>query len=189
VGELNIAPNVFATVEYELRDEAGTLLDSSREPGGEPMRYVHGYGMLVPGLEAALAGLSPGDERDVLLAPEAAYGDYDESLVLELSMSDLPPRMKVHVGDELVAESPDGDEMAVTVVAIEGDSVRVDANHPLAGKTLRYKVRVDEVRPATASEIEDAAAELDEAHEHVHGPDCDHDHQGELVSVGKPPLN
>jgi FKBP-type peptidyl-prolyl cis-trans isomerase SlyD len=187
VGELSIAPNVFVTIAYELRDEGGALLDSSAEPGGEPMQYVHGYGMLVPGLEAALAGLVRGDEREVVLPAESAYGEYDESLVLELSRSDLPPRMDVHVGDELVAESPDGDELSVTVLSIDGDRLRVDANHPLAGKTLRYRVKVDELRAATQEEIEDAAADLDEAHEHVHGPDCDHDH--DLVPARSRPMN
>ncbi len=83
------------------------------------------------------------------------------------------------VGDEFVAESPDGDEIAMSVVEVNDDLVVVDANHPLAGMTLRYHVTVRDVRAATDDEIEQAAAQLDEAHEHVHGPDCDHDHEHE----------
>ena len=81
------------------------------------------------------------------------------------------------MGDEFVAESPDGDEMVMTVVELKEGSVVVDANHPLAGMALRYYVKVRDVRAATADEIERAASDLDEAHEHVHGPDCDHDHE------------
>jgi FKBP-type peptidyl-prolyl cis-trans isomerase SlyD len=71
----------------------------------------------------------------------------------------------------------------MNVLEVHDDRVVVDANHPLAGMTLRYVVRVRDVRQATDGEIEKAAAELDEAHEHVHGPDCDHDHDHDHVPV------
>jgi FKBP-type peptidyl-prolyl cis-trans isomerase SlyD len=187
VGELTIRPNTHVTLEYELRGEDDELLDASEQPEGEPIRYVHGYGMLVPGLEAALFGLSAGDEREVLVPAEGAYGEYDEELVLEIARSDLPDPQRVQVGDEFTAESPDGDEMAVTVQAIQGDTVTVDANHPLAGMTLRYRIKIVEVREASDEEVESAAASLDDAHEHVHGPDCDHTH--DPVSLGERDVN
>jgi FKBP-type peptidyl-prolyl cis-trans isomerase SlyD len=71
----------------------------------------------------------------------------------------------------------------MNVMEVKGDVVIVDANHPLAGRTLHYKVKVRDVRLATEDEVERAAADLDEAHEHVHGPDCDHDH--EPVALGR----
>jgi FKBP-type peptidyl-prolyl cis-trans isomerase SlyD len=182
VADLSIQPNSFVVLEYELRDDEGEILDASDAEDGEPIEYVHGYGMLVPGLEAALAGLKPGDEREVVVPAEAGYGERDETLVLQLDKGDLPEGGKVEIGDELVAESPDGDEIAMTVVELKDDVVVVDANHPLAGMTLRYQVKVVEVREATADEIEQAASDLDDAHEHVHGPDCDHDH--EPVALG-----
>ncbi len=178
-----IQPNTHVTLDYELRDDDGEVLDASAGEDGEPIRYVHGYGMLVPGLEAALAGLAVGDERDIVVPAEAGYGERDEELVLRIDRSELPEGGKVEVGDELVAESPDGEEVAMTVVELEDDAVVVDANHPLAGMTLRYSVKVREVRAATSEEIEQAASDLDDAHEHVHGPDCHHDH--ELVSLGR----
>ncbi len=184
MADLTIAPNTFVTLDYELRDEDGDLLDASESEGGEPMRYVHGYGMLVPGLEAALAGLGAGDEKEILVPAEAGYGDYDDDLVLEVERSEMPDPAKVAVGDELVAESPDGDEIAMTVVEVRDDVVVVDANHPLAGVDLRYQVRVRDVRPATTEEIERAASDLDEAQAHVHGPDCDH-HHDEPIALGK----
>ncbi len=176
MSELTIQPNLHVILDYELKGDDGELLDASEGEGGEPIRYVHGYGMLVPGLEAALVGLHAGDEREVVVPAEAGYGERDETLVLEIERSEFPDPAAVEEGDEFVAESPDGDEIAMNVVEVKGDLVIVDANHPLAGQTLHYKVKVREVRPATEEEVERAAADLDEAHEHVHGPDCDHDH-------------
>jgi FKBP-type peptidyl-prolyl cis-trans isomerase SlyD len=186
VADRIIGPNTYVTVDYELRDEDGDMLEASAEEGGAPIRYVHGYGMLVPGLEAALAGLREGDQREVVVPADAGYGEYDESLLLEVGRDELPDPTGVKVGDEFIAESPDGDEIAMSVVEIHDKQVVVDANHPLAGMTLRYQVRVLGVREATADEIEHAAAQLDEAHEHVHGPDCDHDHDHDApVQLGK----
>jgi len=184
VNDFTIEPNRHVTLDYELRDEDGDLVDASEAEGGEPIRYVHGYGMLVPGLEAALVGLRAGDERDVVVPADAGYGEYDEGLVLEVDRSELPDAKVVNVGDELVAESPDGDELAMSVIEVRDDVVVVDANHPLAGMTLRYHVKVRDVREATEQEIEGAASDLDEAHEHVHGPDCDHTHEPLVVGAG-----
>jgi FKBP-type peptidyl-prolyl cis-trans isomerase SlyD len=194
VGELTIRPNTYVTLDYELRGEDDEILDASEPPDGEPIRYVHGYGMLVPGLEAALTGLHAGDEREVLVPVEGAYGEYDESLLLEVARSELPDPANVQVGDEFTAESPDGDEMAVTVQSIHGERVTVDANHPLAGMALKYRIKVLEVREATDQEVEHAAAGLDEAHEHVHGPDCAHSHDSaheghDLVTLGEREVN
>ncbi|MGD0675976.1 MAG: peptidylprolyl isomerase [Polyangiaceae bacterium] len=183
MSDLTIQPNAHVTLDYELRDEGGDLLDDSAGEGAEPIRYVHGYGMLVPGLEAALAGLQVGDEREVVVPADAGYGEYDDGLVLEVDREQLPDPRGVEVGDEFVAESPDGDEIAMSVVEVHDDRVVVDANHPLAGMTLRYMVKVLDVRPATELEIERAAADFDDAHEHAHGPDCDHKH--EPVRVGR----
>ena len=128
--DLTIQPNRHVTIAYELRDDEGELLDASEGDEGEPIRYVHGYGMLVPGLEAALAGLAVGQERDVVVPAEAGYGEYDEELVLEIERAEFPDPKAVKVGDEFIAESPDGDEVAMSVIEVKGDGVVVDANHP-----------------------------------------------------------
>jgi FKBP-type peptidyl-prolyl cis-trans isomerase SlyD len=186
VSELTIQPNTHVTLDYELKGDDGEVIDASEGEGGEPIRYVHGYGMLVPGLEAALVGLHSGDEREVVVPAEAGYGERDETLVLEIERSEFPDPKAVEEGDEFVAESPDGEEIAMNVIEVKDDAVIVDANHPLAGMTLHYKVKVGEVRQATEEEVERAASDLDEAHEHVHGPDCDHDHgDHEPVALGR----
>lgn len=184
MSNLTIQPNTHVVLDYELRDDEGNLLDASEADGGEPIQYVHGYGMIVPGLESALVGLRAGDEREVLVPAEAGYGEYDESLVLQIDRAEFPDPKEVEVGDEFIAESPDGDEVTMNVVEVREDIVVVDADHPLAGMTLRYSVKVRDVRQATDDEIQHAAADLDEAHEHVHGPDCDHNHEQMPVDIG-----
>ena len=183
-----IQSNARVVLEYTLRDDKGAVLDASDADDGEPIVYVHGYGMLVPGLEAGLDGLAAGDERKIVVAPDEAFGDRDEELVMEVDLADFPDPKKVSAGDEVVAESPDGDEVPMVVVEVKADSVVVDANHPLAGKTLHYEVKVREVAAATEDEIAEAAEAFDEAsgcddptHNHGpgghhHGPGHSHDH-------------
>ena len=182
-----ISPNTHVVVDYELRDEKGQILDASETEGGEPIEYVHGYGMLVPGLEAALAGLKVGDEREVVVPAAAGYGEYDKALVLEIDRGEFPDPAKVEVGDEFVAESPDGDEIAMNVIELKDDVVVVDANnHPLAGDDAALPRQSPcGFRAATEAEVEGAAADLDDAHEHVHGPDCDHDHGESPAILGR----
>jgi FKBP-type peptidyl-prolyl cis-trans isomerase SlyD len=180
-----VQPNSYVTVDYVLKDDDGEVLDSSAEDEGEPIEYVHGYGMLVPGLEAALVGMAAGDKKKVTVSAEEGYGERDEDLMLEIDRTEFPDT--VQPGDEFVAASPDGDEVVLNVVEVNEDSVLVDANHPLAGMTLHYEVDVRTVRAATEAEIEAAARSLDEAHEHVHGPDCDHDHEHAVIDLGKKP--
>jgi FKBP-type peptidyl-prolyl cis-trans isomerase SlyD len=158
-----VQPNARVVLEYTLEDDKGQVLDASDLEDGEPIVYVHGYGMIVPGLEVALAGLRAGDEKTVVVPSEEGFGDHDEELVLEVDRSDFPDPKKVAPGDEFVAESPDGDEIPMRVVEVKADSVVVDANHPLAGQTLHYKVKVKEVREATEDEVLVVATAFEEA--------------------------
>ncbi|HVH47893.1 MAG TPA: peptidylprolyl isomerase [Labilithrix sp.] len=160
-----IEPNARVVLDYTLRDSDDDVLDASDADEGEPIVYVHGYGMLVPGLEKALTGLEVGAQKEIIVPPEEGFGERDEELVLEVDRSEMPRPEAVEIGDELVAESPDGEEAVMRVVAIKADAVVLDGNHPLAGETLRYSVLVREVRPATDEEIEQAAAEFEDAGE------------------------
>jgi FKBP-type peptidyl-prolyl cis-trans isomerase SlyD len=159
---VRIQPNVFAEVDYVLEGEDGEVLDDSSQADGQPLRYVHGYGMLVPGLERRLTGLSPGETADIVVPPEEAYGLHDDDLVYALDRSDAPSAGE---GDEVVLEDEDGDETVAHVVEVSEEEVVVDGNHPLAGLTLRYRVNVREVREATADEIARAASAFEEIRE------------------------
>jgi FKBP-type peptidyl-prolyl cis-trans isomerase SlyD len=160
---MTIQPNSHVTLAYTLRNDEGVVLDGSDLAGGEPIRYVHGYGMIVPGLESALAGMKVGDRKEVHVQADDGFGPRDEELVVEIDRSELPDPGKVEIGDELVAESADGEEIGLRVGKVEPEAVRVDANHPLAGVALHYAVEIQEVREATDDEIARAAADLDEA--------------------------
>ncbi len=181
-----IEPNSRVVLDYTLRDADDDVLDASDVEDGEPIVYVHGYGMLVPGLEKALTGLAVGDEKDIVVPPEEGFGERDDELVLEVDRSEMPRPEAVAVGDELVAESPDGEEAVMRVIDVKPDAVILDGNHPLAGETLRYSIVVRDVRPATEEEIEEAAAEFDEVVEawepHAHGTNG----SGDLVQLGRP---
>ena len=180
-----IQGNAFVVLDYILRDADGEVVDRSDGDDGEPIRYVHGYGMLVPGLESRLPGLTKGDSKDIPVPAAEAFGEYDDELVLQVERGEFPDPKVVAVGDEFIAESPEGDEAVMHVVEVHEDFVVVDANHPLAGVDLTYSVTVRELREATHEEIESAAREHEDAEDaaHVHGPECGHDHQ--LVQLGK----
>jgi len=159
---MQIAKDKVVTMEYTLTDTEGTTIDTSR--GREPLAYLHGAGGIIPGLEAALEGRSSGEQVQVTIAPEDAYGDRDEQL-LQVVPRDKFDVADVEVGMQFHAESDQGRHV-VTVIAVSDEEVTVDANHPLAGVTLNFDVEVVDVREATEEEL---------THGHVHGPGG-HDH-------------
>jgi FKBP-type peptidyl-prolyl cis-trans isomerase SlyD len=159
---VQIARNKVVSIHYTLRDEQGTLLDSSQ--GRAPLTYLHGKGNIIPGLEQALDGKAAGEKLDVSVAPEQAYGARDERLVQILPRSRLPEGTQLAPGMQLRVEGPQGRRI-VQVMKVERDFVTVDGNHPLAGRTLHFSVEVAEVRKATHEEI---------SHGHVHGPGGHH---------------
>jgi len=168
MASVNIGPNAFVEVDYVLLDQSGEILDDSSADGGEPIRYVHGYGMLVPGLEKRLAGLTEGEDRELVVPAEEAYGLRDDELVFTAPRT---AAADAEEGDEVVIEDEDGEEAVAHVVEVKDDEVVLDGNHPLAGLTLRYRVHVRSVRPATPQEIEQAAAAFDEDRAAVEPPD------------------
>lgn len=131
---------------YTLRDDAGRVLDTSR--GGEPLACVEGAGQIVEGLEAALRAMRPGDRQSVIVPPEKAYGARETGLVQRVPRDRLPVD-EIRPGDQFQT-GPDRHAPIVTVVAIEGDQVVLDANHPLAGQTLHFDVELVAADPAPA---------------------------------------
>lgn len=161
---MQIANRTVVTIEYTLTDDGGEVLDTS--DGREPLKYLHGAGNIIPGLESALEGKQAGDELKIDVAPENAYGERDEELVQDVPRKNFPVE-DIAIGMRFHAQGKDSSTM-VTVVNVTNDVVRVDANHPLAGETLSFAVKVVDVRDATLEELK---------HGHVHGPG-DHHHHG-----------
>lgn len=122
------------------------------------MAYLHGYASIVPGLEKALEGKTSGEKLEVTVPPVEAYGLRDERRMGQVDRSIFPEGAEIKPGMRFRASSQHGSDLVV-VVAVDGDTITVDANHPLAGETLKFNVTIREVRPATAEEI---------AHGHVH---------------------
>ena len=151
-------------MHYTLRDERGATIETSR--GRDPLAYLHGSGQLISGLEKALDGSEAGLQTAVTVGPKDAYGEKDPAAVIRAAREEFPPEIELAPGVEVQAETPDG-PITFTVVSVDEKEAVLDANHPLAGKTLTFDVEVLEVRPATAEEME---------HGHVHGPGGAHGH-------------
>jgi FKBP-type peptidyl-prolyl cis-trans isomerase SlyD len=154
---MNIARHSVVTIDYTLTSPEGEVLDSSK--GGDPLSYLHGVGMLIPGLEKRLEGMAAGQGFDVKIAPHEGYGLRDERLVHKVTKKQLPAGLEVDIGLELSARGPEG-ELVMTVVAVEGEQITLDGNHPLAGIELHFVGEVKAVRAATQEEL---------SHGHVHG--------------------
>jgi FKBP-type peptidyl-prolyl cis-trans isomerase SlyD len=133
------------SLEYTLSDDAGTVLDTNR--GRPPLTYVQGEHQIVPGLERALDGMHAGEEKKVVVAPADGYGAVDPAAVTEVPLELVPADARV-AGTQLVARSPEGATRLVRVKEVKEQTVVIDLNHPLAGKTLHFDVKVVGVEPA-----------------------------------------
>ncbi|MGM0535595.1 MAG: FKBP-type peptidyl-prolyl cis-trans isomerase [Pseudomonadota bacterium] len=154
---MQIAQNSVVAFHYTLTNDAGEVLDSSE--GREPLTYLHGAGNIIPGLEKQLEGRTTGDKLQAKVAPEEGYGEVQPQLVQEVPRDAFQGVDNVEPGMQFQAQTQGGPLM-VTVTQIDGDTVTVDGNHPLAGQSLNFDVEIAEVREASEEEVE---------HGHVHG--------------------
>lgn len=155
---MQVAAKKIVSIEYTLKDDDGNIVDSSK--GGDPLVYLHGANNLIPGLEKQLEGKSSGDELNVRIPPEEAYGNRDDAKVESVNKSMFGDE-NIKVGAQYHAAGPNNEHFVVTVVDVKDDMVTIDANHPLAGVHLNFEVKVVEVREATEEEL---------SHGHAHGP-------------------
>ncbi|MBI2769197.1 MAG: peptidylprolyl isomerase [Burkholderiales bacterium] len=152
---MKIEKDTVVTLQYKVAEPTGKLIEQSREP----MVYLHGgYNNTLPKIEAALQGQETGFQVVLQLQPQDAFGVRDESLVRTIPKAEFPPGVKV--GGQLEGHTDAGQAHVFHVMKIKGDKVMLDGNHPLAGKELRFSIKVTGVRAASAEEI---------AHGHVHG--------------------
>lgn len=155
---LQAADNMVVTLAYDLYLDDDELIDSSEELG--PLEYLHGHNQILPGLERAVTGLIVGESIEVGVPPERAYGPRVEDSLEVIPRQAFPDDLEMEVGMELeLVDSETGAEMVAYISDIGPDAVMIDFNHPLAGETLFFEVKVLEIRPATAEEL---------AHGHVH---------------------
>ncbi len=132
------------SLEYTLRLDPKTVVESN--VGKEPLVYRHGMHELVPGLEKELAGMAVGERKQISVKPEDGYGMVDPS-AFKTVQKKLIPQEALKVGAQLRAQGPNGQQLFPRVAEVKDDTVVLDFNHPLAGKTLLFDVKVLDIAP------------------------------------------
>jgi FKBP-type peptidyl-prolyl cis-trans isomerase SlyD len=158
-----VEKDVVVTLDYTLK-VAGEIVDTSA--GGDPIVFLQGHGQIIPGLESALYGMSIGDSKKVEVAPQDGYGEIDEKAFTMIPRDEFPSDIPLEPGVGLRLRDDDGEVMDAQIASVDADNVRLDFNHPLAGKDLHFSVTVVDLREATEEELE---------HGHVHSDDDEED--------------
>jgi FKBP-type peptidyl-prolyl cis-trans isomerase SlyD len=152
-----ITDDLVVTMDYVLTVD-GEVVDSSEEEG--PIQFLQGHGNIIPGLEAHLGGLAVGEILEVSVAAKDAYGEFDPEQIIDVPISEFPEEICIEPGVELELKDTEGDQLFARVISVGKSRVKLDFNHPLAGKELSFQVTILGLRAATPEELE---------HGHVHG--------------------
>jgi FKBP-type peptidyl-prolyl cis-trans isomerase 2 len=134
-------------VHYHGTLEDGTTFDSSE--GRAPLEFKVGEGMVIPGFENGVIGMSIGDKKTLNIPAENAYGSVNEEMYMEFPIDRFPPDMKPEVGMQLDMSDGSGQQFPVSIVEVKDDVVILDANHPLAGKDLIFDIELMEIKAAS----------------------------------------
>ncbi|HTA21722.1 MAG TPA: FKBP-type peptidyl-prolyl cis-trans isomerase [Polyangia bacterium] len=152
---MKIAAGLSVQIDYELSVKGGDVIESSARGG--PLRYVHGQGKMLPGLESRLLGLSPGDEKRGEIPARDAFGAEDAQPIKEMARKDFPKDAKLEAGSVFEAKSPTGEPLRLKIVSASADQVKARLLHPLVGRDLVFRVKVlavsDPHRPPPAPGI------------------------------------
>jgi FKBP-type peptidyl-prolyl cis-trans isomerase SlyD len=152
----SVQKDVVVSMEYTLKVD-GEEIDSSQ--GQEPLQFLVGHGNVISGLEREMMGMKVGETKDVVIQPEDAYGVFDDEAFMNVPRGEFPKDMPLEEGLELSVRDDSGQSRYARVDTIEGDSVTLNFNHPLAGDELHFNVKVVGLREPTAEEMQ---------HGHVH---------------------
>ena len=131
------------SVHYTGTLASGEVFDSSVER--DPLKFTLGKGQLIPGFKHAIMGLSVGEKATTNIPSLEAYGEHNPEMVIEVPMNQLPLELDAQVGMQLQLNQPDGQAIPVQITQIDGETVTIDANHPLAGKDLYFDIEVVEI--------------------------------------------
>lgn len=149
---MNINGVCVVSIHYKLTDTDDNIIDTSE--GQEPFVYLHGANNVIPGLERALEGKSAGDNLKVTISPDDAYGEKNPDLIQKVPKKIFESVEDLQTGMTFETQDAEGRVQRIMVEEIEGETVTINANHPLAGLTLNYDVTVESVREATKEEID-----------------------------------
>ena len=168
---MQIKKDTVVSLSYILKqdDANGTVIEIAKET--DPLVFLYGAGQMIPRFEEYLDNLEKGDNFEFTLVSEDAYGDLEEDAVIDLdkqifSIDGIIDEEMLAIGSMIPMRDNDGHMLQGKVVAVTNESVRMDFNHPMAGKTLHFSGQIIEVREATTDEL---------SHGHVHG-DGGHKH-------------
>jgi FKBP-type peptidyl-prolyl cis-trans isomerase SlyD len=159
---MQVAHNHVVQFHYTVKDESGEVLESSE--GHQPLAFLHGHGNLLPALENAMLGRKASDEFNVILPPEDAYGLVKENMLQRVPLKQLKGAKNWKPGMVAMLQLNHGTQL-VTIRSAGKFMAEVDLNHPQAGKTLTFEVKIMSVREASQEEI---------THGHAHGPGGHH---------------
>ncbi len=154
---MNIIENSVVEMHYTLTDDQAITIDTSE--GKDPLSFIYGSGMIIPGLEKELKDKTDGDKLSVVVQPEEGYGVYNDQLIGEVAKNLFQDDLELQVGMPVQAQNQDGSVQVLTVAEVKEETVVLDGNHPLAGKVLNFEIEIVSVREASAEELE---------HGHVH---------------------
>ena len=130
-------------IHYTGKLDDGSVFDSSE--GGAPLEFTLGQGQVIAGFDQGVVGMEPGDSKTLNIPVDQAYGPHHPDRTFEVDRSDLPPDMSIELGMRLQGNQQGGTAVEVTVVEIDDSKVKMDANHPLAGKNLTFDIQLVEI--------------------------------------------
>ena len=146
-----VQDNLVVTLDYTLvADEE--ILESTDD--GEPIVFIQGIGQIIPGLESALYGMKVGEKKTVVIEPEEAYGDYDPESLEIAKKEEFSEEIPLDVGTFLDLRDDEENVLSAQVIEEDEDTVTLDFNHPLAGKTLTFQITLTALRPPSDEELE-----------------------------------
>lgn len=146
------------TLAYTLTVE-GKVIETSEGKENSPIQFIQGSGQVLPGLENALYGMTEGDHKDVQVTPTEGYGEIDPGDYTDMPRAEFPPEIPLQPGVELQLKDKEGEVFKARIQSVNEATVRLNFNHPLAGKELLFSVKILNLRDATPEELE---------HDHVH---------------------
>ena len=141
----------YVEVHYTGTFDDGSVFDSS--DGKDPLSVLAGEGMLIKGFDNALLEMQVGDDKEITIAPADAYGDRNDQLIRTITKSDIGGDLIPEVGMMIGVQAPTGQTFPAVITKVEKETVEIDANHPLAGKTLHFKLKVELAREPTEEDM------------------------------------
>lgn len=139
---MKVAAGKKISIEYTLESEDRSVMETN--VGDKPLVYIHGDHKIIPGLEKALDGMLIGESKQFAVEPEEGFGPVDQNAFIEQDKKIIPPDL-LKIGAQIQAEDREGRAYIVKISEIKEDKVVLDCNHPLAGKTLHFDVKIVDV--------------------------------------------